>query len=37
MFFNCEKINSINFLENIYLINPLALHLCPRINFPSKK
>lgn len=37
MFFNCEKINSINFLENIYLINPLASHLCPRINFPSKK
>jgi hypothetical protein len=29
--------SSIHFVENIYLIKPLALHLCPRINFPSKK
>ncbi len=27
----------IHFVENIYLIKPLALHLCPIINFPSKK
>jgi hypothetical protein len=28
---------SIHFVENVYLIKPLALHLCPRSNFPSKK
>ncbi len=28
---------SIHFVENIYLIKPLALHLCPRSNFLSKK